>query len=120
MFYRAAVIDKPKFRSDIEGLRGVAVLLVVAYHAGVPAISGGFIGVDVFFVISGYVISALIAGEIEQSGKLDLSGFYARRARRLIPAAVVVLFVTVTCSTWFLSPLESKETSKAALAAALL
>ncbi|WP_066515455.1 acyltransferase family protein [Curtobacterium ammoniigenes] len=81
-------------RADIEGLRGVAVGLVVAQHLfGWP--SGGFIGVDVFFVVSGFLITGLIADEVERTGRLDVAAFYRRRARRILPAALVVLAVTV-------------------------
>lgn len=79
------------FREDIQGLRAVAVLLVLGYHAGVPQLAGGFVGVDVFFVISGYLITGLILREVETTGSLDLGRFYARRARRLLPASAVVL-----------------------------
>ena len=71
------------FRADIEGLRAVAVLLVVGYHAGVPWLPGGYVGVDVFFVLSGYLITGLLADEVERSGTISLRRFYARRARRL-------------------------------------
>lgn len=83
------------FRSDIEGLRGIAVLLVVLAHAGVPYLSGGFVGVDVFFVISGYLITGLLASEIERAGQIDLWNFYARRARRLAPALLVMLVLVL-------------------------
>src|SRR3972149_10144231 len=78
--------DGPGFRPDIEGLRGIAVLLVVLFHAGLP-IPGGFIGVDVFFVISGFLITGLLVREHERTGRVSLSNFYARRIRRLLPAA---------------------------------
>ncbi|WP_035812737.1 acyltransferase family protein, partial [Jiangella gansuensis] len=67
------------FRADIEGLRAVAVGLVLAYHAGLPLVSGGFVGVDVFFVVSGFLITGLILREIETTGRLRLARFYARR-----------------------------------------
>ncbi|MHA7262417.1 acyltransferase family protein [Arthrobacter sp. TMN-37] len=83
------------FRPDIEGLRAVAVLLVVLHHAGVPALQGGYVGVDVFFVVSGFLITGLLLKEAERSGRISLLGFYARRARRILPAATLVLAVTV-------------------------
>ena len=67
------------FRPDIEGLRAVAVLLILLYHAGVPGLSGGYVGVDVFFVISGFLITSLLARELDDTGRLDLAHFYARR-----------------------------------------
>ena len=73
------------FRPDLEGLRAVAVILVLLYHARVPGFSGGYIGVDVFFVLSGFFITGLVIREMRATGSLSLSGFYARRARRLLP-----------------------------------
>lgn len=81
-------------RGDIEGLRAIAVALVLAYHAGVSFASGGFIGVDVFFVLSGFLITRSLMSEAEQHGRIDLPSFYARRARRLLPASVLVLAAT--------------------------
>jgi peptidoglycan/LPS O-acetylase OafA/YrhL len=86
------------FRPDVEGLRAVAVLLVVLYHAGVPRLTGGFVGVDVFFVISGFVITGLLLRERHQTGGTSVLGFYARRARRILPAATLVILVAVACS----------------------
>jgi peptidoglycan/LPS O-acetylase OafA/YrhL len=97
------------FRPDIEGLRGVAILLVVAYHAGVPGFTGGYVGVDVFFVLSGYLITWLLVREIEGTGRLDLTGFYARRARRLLPALALLLFATAVIGYFIYSPSEQHE-----------
>ncbi len=107
------------FRPDIEGLRGVAVLLVVAYHAGVPGFGGGFVGVDVFFVLSGYLITALLRDEISRTGRVDVVQFYARRARRLLPAAVLVLAATVVAAMVIYPPLEAFRMARSAVAAAL-
>lgn len=79
------------FRHDIQGLRAVAVLLVLLYHAGVAQFSGGFVGVDVFFVLSGYLITGLLIRELEETGTIRLLTFYAKRARRLLPASFAVL-----------------------------
>jgi peptidoglycan/LPS O-acetylase OafA/YrhL len=79
----------------VEGLRAIAVLLVVLFHAGVPGLSGGFVGVDVFFVISGFVITGLLLRERQESGRTSVIGFYARRCRRILPAATLVIVVTV-------------------------
>jgi len=84
-----------KFNPGIEGLRGVAILLVVLAHAGVPGLAAGFIGVDVFFVISGFLITGLLTEELERTGRVDLWRFYARRARRLAPALLVMVLVMV-------------------------
>lgn len=93
------------FRTDIEGLRGIAVALVVLFHAGLP-IPGGFIGVDVFFVVSGYLITGLLIREHERSGRISFSSFYARRIRRLLPAAAVVVLVTLAASLLLVGPLD--------------
>jgi len=88
------------FRPDIEGLRAIAVIFVLLYHGGVLTIaSGGFIGVDVFFVISGFLITGLLIRELSTHGRISLPRFYARRAKRLLPAAGLVLVVT-TVLTW--------------------
>ena len=84
-----------RFRPDIQGLRAVAVLLVVFYHAGLSGVSGGYVGVDVFFVISGFVITGLLLRERGTSGRTSLIAFYGRRSRRIIPAATLVIVVTV-------------------------
>ncbi len=83
-----------RFRPDVEGLRAVAIVSVLLYHAGIVAIPGGFIGVDVFFVISGFLITGQLVRELERSGRVSMLRFYARRARRLLPAAALVLAVT--------------------------
>lgn len=82
------------FRPDVEGLRAVAVLLVLLFHAGVPALPGGFAGVDVFFVISGFLITTLLVAEAQATGTVALRRFWARRARRLLPASALVILVT--------------------------
>jgi peptidoglycan/LPS O-acetylase OafA/YrhL len=84
-----------RFRPDIQGLRAVAVLLVVLYHAGVPGVSGGYVGVDVFFVISGFLITGQLVRELQQTGRISFTRFYANRIRRLLPPAVLVLVVTI-------------------------
>jgi peptidoglycan/LPS O-acetylase OafA/YrhL len=90
-----------ELRGDIQGLRAVAVSLVLAFHAGLPGMRGGYVGVDVFFVISGFLITGLIVREIERHGRLDLRRFYARRARRLLPAiALTLLFVAAITVAW--------------------
>ncbi len=106
------------FRPDIEGLRGIAVLLVVLFHAGLP-IPGGFIGVDVFFVISGFLITGLLVREHERTGRVSLSNFYARRIRRLLPAAAVVVLVTLAGAFAFIGLLDRPSVMTDGAAAAL-
>jgi peptidoglycan/LPS O-acetylase OafA/YrhL len=86
------------YRTDIQGLRAVAVLLVVLYHAHVPTIDGGYVGVDVFFVLSGFLITDLLIRERERTGSASLARFYARRVRRILPIATIVLIATVVAS----------------------
>ena len=94
---------KSRRRADIQGLRAVAILAVVAYHGGLP-VPGGYVGVDVFFVISGYLITPLLFEEVAAGGRLSFAGFYGRRARRLLPSAVLVIVVTVVASVLVLGP----------------
>jgi peptidoglycan/LPS O-acetylase OafA/YrhL len=83
-------LTHPKYRSDIDGLRAIAVLSVVGFHAFPNWIKGGFIGVDIFFVISGYLISTIIFGNLE-SRRFSYAEFYARRIKRIFPALILVL-----------------------------
>jgi peptidoglycan/LPS O-acetylase OafA/YrhL len=101
---------KTYFRRDIQGLRALAVILVVAYHASlsiphVVDVSGGFIGVDMFFVISGFVVGGVLFREIDARNHIRVRRFFARRARRLLPALAVMLVVTLLFS-FFLIPLD--------------
>jgi peptidoglycan/LPS O-acetylase OafA/YrhL len=86
---------RAEFRPDIQALRALAVALVVLYHADIPGIHGGFFGVDVFFVVSGFVITGVLLRERASRGTTSIPGFYARRIRRILPAATVVLIATV-------------------------
>ncbi|HET7531241.1 MAG TPA: acyltransferase family protein [Mycobacteriales bacterium] len=106
-------------RADIEGLRAVAVGLVVAYHAGWQMLPGGFVGVDVFFVISGFLITGLLADELTHSGTLSLARFYGRRARRLLPMSTLVLAVTAVAFAAVISPLSHQVLGADVRAAAL-
>jgi peptidoglycan/LPS O-acetylase OafA/YrhL len=107
------------FRPELEGLRGVAILLVLLFHAGIPLFDGGFVGVDVFYVLSGFLITGLLLREHERAGTISLRDFYARRARRILPAAAVVLVLIVVASWFLVPPLQMPSVSGDATAAAL-
>jgi len=83
------------YRPDIDGLRAIAILAVIAYHAGIPGFSGGFVGVDVFFVISGFLITRLLIEEARVTGTIHFLGFYSRRMKRLMPAFFSVVIGTL-------------------------
>src|SRR5690606_34525374 len=99
------------YRREIDGLRALAVLPVLLFHAGYETFSGGFVGVDVFFVISGYLITALMLAEFEQ-GKFSIVSFYERRARRILPALFLVLFVSILLAWFCLAPRDMKDFSE--------
>ena len=82
-------------RGDIQGMRALAILLVLLNHAGIGGLTGGYVGVDVFFVVSGFLITGLLVREIRRTGRVSIADFYARRARRILPAATVVLLAVV-------------------------
>ncbi|HEV8653964.1 MAG TPA: acyltransferase family protein [Candidatus Limnocylindria bacterium] len=94
------------FRGDLEGLRGLAVVLVVLFHARLLGLSGGFVGVDVFYVLSGFLITGLLLRELVTGGTLDLAAFYVRRARRILPAAIVAIVVTLAAAAFIVAPLD--------------
>lgn len=97
------------FRPDIQGLRAIAITLVVLAHAGLPGFAGGFVGVDVFFVLSGYLITGLLIREYKDSGHVDFVAFFARRLKRLLPALVVMLTLVSLLATVLLSDHEFSE-----------
>ena len=109
---------RPAFRSDIEGLRGVAILLVVLFHAGVSRLSGGFVGVDVFFVFSGFFITGPLVRELAGSGRIDLANFYLRRAQRLLPVLLVVLVATLAIVSLLYAPIDRAAIANTAKAVA--
>lgn len=91
------------YRSDIDGLRAIAVVLVILYHVDLPVVTGGFIGVDVFFVISGFLITSIVKGDLEE-GRFSLLRFYDRRVRRIFPALIAVYLFCVVASAILLLP----------------
>ncbi|MFP7834699.1 SGNH hydrolase domain-containing protein [Marisediminicola sp. LYQ134] len=108
-----------RFRPDIQGLRAVAVGLVLLEHAGVGAVAGGFVGVDVFFVISGFLITAHLLATLAERGRIDFTAFYAARARRILPASLAVIALTAVASVILVSPLRLEQILADAIASAL-
>lgn len=94
-----------EYRKDIDGLRAIAVLSVILFHAGFRWFSGGYVGVDIFFVISGFLITGILLRE-HAAQKFTLAKFYERRARRILPALFVVLFMTAAAAYWLMLPFE--------------
>lgn len=111
--------ERSAFRPDIEGLRGIAILLVVGFHAGVSALAGGFVGVDIFFVLSGYFITGMLAREMSDTGGVNVTEFYGRRAIRLLPALLLVLLVTLGLVMWLYAPIDRPAIAAGARAVAL-
>ena len=97
-----------RYRPEIDGLRALAVLPVIFFHAGFDFFRGGFIGVDIFFVISGYLITTIIISELAE-GKFSIINFYERRARRILPALFFVMLVCLPFFWFWLSPLYLKD-----------
>jgi peptidoglycan/LPS O-acetylase OafA/YrhL len=112
-------LNVPQFKQipGIDGLRAIAILSVVLFHAGIPGLAGGYVGVDVFFVISGFLITRLLVSEVIQTGTIDILNFYAGRVRRLLPALALVLLVTIAAGAIVLSPIgEQQDLAASALA----
>lgn len=107
------------FRADIQGLRALAVVLVLLDHARVPLVAGGFIGVDIFFVISGFLISGHLVASLKQSGRIDFPRFYSARARRILPAALATIIATAVAGFFVVSPLRGTQILPDAIASAL-
>jgi peptidoglycan/LPS O-acetylase OafA/YrhL len=112
-------VEKLGYRADIQGLRAVAVGLVVLYHAGLPWLSGGYVGVDAFFVISGFLITTHLLESLDRDSRISFPRFYARRARRILPASLFVAAATLVAAYLFMSPLQMKSTVGDAIATAL-
>lgn len=115
---RAAPSVTP-FNLGLQGMRGIAILLVLLNHVSLPGFGGGYVGVDVFFVISGYLIGGLLMRELSTQGRIDLWSFYARRVRRLLPAFAVVLLFVIAVVPWLYAPFEHRELMSSARASAL-
>ncbi|UMB69031.1 acyltransferase family protein [Mycobacterium paraterrae] len=109
----------PKFRTDIEGLRGVTLLAILLFHVDMPGVGGGFVGPDIFFIISGFVITGQLWKEVKGSGAIRLRKFYAGRARRLLPVSALVGVATVIASAIWLPPLENQNVFVDGIACAL-
>src|SRR5882672_1985525 len=107
-----------QYRSEIDGLRAVAVLPVILFHTGLAWFRGGYVGVDVFFVISGYLITGLILPEMEQ-GEFHLARFYERRARRILPALFVVIFACLPFAWFWMLPYQLAAFSKSVMSMTL-
>ena len=122
-YSRSGVAERPSlssnFRPDVQGLRALAVLMVIVHHAGLP-LSGGFIGVDVFFVISGYVITSLIVREVVNEHRFRFGRFYRRRVLRLLPALAVMTSIVAVVSMLIVSPLGVQQQTASAGGAATL
>jgi peptidoglycan/LPS O-acetylase OafA/YrhL/putative flippase GtrA len=110
--------DAMKYRPEIDGLRAVAVLPVVLFHAGFEAFGGGFVGVDVFFVISGYLITGIIIDDLHE-GRFSITNFYERRARRILPALFLVLICSTVAAWTLMLPLQFEEFGKGLVAVSL-
>ena len=112
--------SKLSYRAEIDGLRAIAVVSVILYHAqmvllGRDWFEGGFIGVDIFFVISGYLITRIILSELESKGSFSFLNFYERRARRILPMLFVVVMTAFTYGVFTLLPNEIRELSLSSL-----
>lgn len=111
-----AAAAQPGYRADIDGLRAVAVLAVVWFHSGLPGLPGGFVGVDVFFVISGYLIGGIVLRELAADG-FRFARFYERRFRRIAPALVIVLLASIITGYLLLLPAQLITLGRSALSA---
>lgn len=120
--YHCRVNTKPsgtRFRSDIQGLRAIAVVAVLLYHARLPWFPGGYVGVDVFFVISGFLITSHLLGSMARYGRIPFADFYAKRVRRILPASFVVLAVSLVLAFFLYPPLLMRQVWLGGVATAL-
>ncbi len=107
-----------EYRKDIDGLRAIAVTIVIAFHMGLPFFDAGFVGVDIFFVLSGFLITGILAKEADERGTIRLARFYTRRLRRLLPASTLTVLATMAASFFLVSALSWETVSRASIAAA--
>ena len=112
-----AALTHPRYRPDIDGLRAIGVLSVVLFHAFPTWVTGGFIGVDIFFVISGYLISLILFENLDR-GSFSFAVFYGRRVRRIFPALAIVLFAVLGFGFFVLVPYEFRQLGRDAAAGA--
>lgn len=115
----SAASDEKGFRLDIQGIRGLALVLVLCFHADLPFAEGGYVGLDMFYVLSGFLITGLIVTEIERRGTLSIRNFYARRAKRLLPLATLVLAFILIGSALLFSNVKQVAVTGDVVAAAL-
>nr|MCH9789142.1 acyltransferase [Actinomycetes bacterium] len=117
MVEKSSVVEQGSgYRADIQGLRAIAVLLVITFHAGLPVV-GGFLGVDVFFVISGFVITSMLLREWHTYGRIRLATFWRRRFFRLTPALALTVFVVFILAALILLPLQQQVAYQTGLGA---
>src|SRR5688572_5752126 len=115
----AAVRSEQHFQPEIQGMRALSVLAVIWAHARIPGLPGGFTGVDVFFVISGFLLTRLLLSEMRRTGRIDLLAFWARRARRLLPNAFAALIGTVLLALFLFPGYEPGKLARDIMFAAL-
>lgn len=111
--------DEIGFRPDVEGLRGLTLLAIIAFHIDMPGVSGGFVGPDIFFFISGFVITGQLWREVSSTGTIGLRKFYGKRARRLLPVSATVGVVTAIAAALLLPPLQARGALMDGIASAL-
>ena len=107
-----------KYRPEIDGLRALSILPVVFFHAGFNLFNGGYIGVDIFFVISGYLITSILLSDLKK-GEFRLSNFYFRRARRILPALILVMIVSIPFAWLWMVPFQMKDFSQSVVSTSL-
>lgn len=111
-------LNKINYRNDLQGLRAFAIILIMLAHSSLGIFGGGFIGVDVFFVLSGFLITGVLYNEFEKNGNISLLNFYSRRLKRLLPALLTMIIVVLIVAFFLLSFIEFKaQTSSATFSA---